>query len=202
MGFVTKIFFLSLRAPFWVGKIGAAGVCLFPFDQVEPAEAVLRTHGRVLNSSSGAAVALRQPPKHFRFSCFEKIQLLFFFPPPLFGQPGGQICSHLLQVPPRNTGKRLVSLALPGLLPSPSSRQLFSVRVAALRPLQASHECFFQSIHINRGSCVTHIFSFAPAAASSRWCVNPSVRLSLSCIVRFVHGGLCTDCVLIDYPAQ
>lgn len=115
MGFVTKIFFLSLRAPFWVGKIGAAGVCLFPFDQVEPAEAVLRTHGRVLNSSSGAAVALRQPPKHFRFSCFEKIQL-FFFPRRLCSVSlGGRFVPICFRFPQGTRGSASF------LLPSPAS---------------------------------------------------------------------------------
>lgn len=129
MTFVMQIFFLSLRAPLSLGKIGAAG--LFLVNRDEPAEALLRTHGRVFNSLSGAAVAPCNFPKHFR-SCFLKIRRLFFGQ--LWGVGGGvkgrvSICFRF----PQGTSGSTTFL-LPSC--SPSSGRLFSVGVAALRPLQ------------------------------------------------------------------
>lgn len=184
--------------------------CLFLSHQEKPTEAVL--HICIWGDSASSCTLCCQNTSGssgikilFRFAGF-----LFFY----FGQPGGMFVPICFRFPQE-------TLSASFFLSSPSSLLSFhrhllsgsSVSISLLcghfRRSCVSHECFFQSIHINRDSlsvhtrCPTHIFSSAPVGTQPQQRVNPSVRLSPPCIVSFEHReGLCADYVLTDYPVQ
>lgn len=124
MTFVTKICFLSLRAPFSVGKLGALFIPPIRTSEQKllsaPTEGFLIHHLARLSLFASLQNTLSFPVL-WKFCC------IFFFLAALFDQPGRVSLAFTSPIIPPP----------PGLLPSPSSRQLFSVRDAALRPLQA-----------------------------------------------------------------
>lgn len=92
-----------------------------------------------------------------------------WFPPALLRQPGGgQICSHLLQVPSRNLGKLFISLAFTfAIIPSPPHPPI---------PPRPPAIAIFSPALQRRSRC----FAAAPGAAASRTSAS-SYRQRLLC---------------------
>lgn len=146
----------------------------------KPTAAVLHICRRLF-SASRAAATLCCPPKHFRFSIFMKMLIrlgffvlfclgLFFFG----GSPGaGLFPSALGSLKKHGSASFLLpSTRIRCQSPFSFHRHLLagsSVSVSLLcghfRRSCVSHECFFQSIHINRDSLSVH--TLCPAHTSS-----------------------------------
>lgn len=194
------------------GGVGAMCACLFLSHQEKPAEAVL--HICIWGVVQHLAATLCCLSKHFKFSIFMKILFHFAVFLFLFWSAWGHVCPICFRFPQETLSASFVLYFLSSLLcfhrhRLAGSSVSMSLLCGHFRRGCVSHECFFQSIHINRDSlsvhtrCPTHIFSSAPVGTQPQRCVNPSVRLSPSCIVSFEHReGLCADYVLTDYPVQ